>query len=297
MKEKRETLFFEVKPHVWRLEEEGQSFAVKRYKDSKGAGKVRKLHNQLQAVGFPYIAPLTDKGTDHLIIQPWLSGTRPVDYASITDRRASLRSLDALHATREVIDWNSVTYLPRFNLHRKWVRRLERFRQQEELIAGHIGTSAFSDICLYAEEALLRLEGVSEKEEVPTILHGDVVHHNLLAADDGTVYLIDFDLAAVGSASAEIALWLHRVLPHMAYDGEQLFRELPRLQELSEEALIMLQYPNEVMREWLYFAGLPDPGRHRIRNHLVQFTKQGLHAWPGLCRFSDSQLQRKQDRT
>ncbi|GKV68766.1 hypothetical protein NCCP2716_12640 [Sporosarcina sp. NCCP-2716] len=296
MDRKRETLFYEVKPHVWRIEEDGQMFAVKRYKNQMTADKVRKLHDQLLAVEFPFIAPLSEKGTGHLVIQPWLTDTKPVDFAAPDGRRASLDTLDALHATRDVIDWEAAGYLPRFRLLNKWEHRLQRFRHNEQLVTPYIGSSAFEQFLTYGERALDVLKAVGPDDGPMTVLHGDVVHHNLLAAEDGTVYLIDFDLAAAGSPSVEIALWMHRVLPHVGYDAEALCSELPRLRQLSDVGIAMLRYPNEVLREWNYFAGLPDMGRRQIAGHLTRYTKQALGSWERLCEFSENELDRRSAR-
>jgi len=290
---KRETLFYEVKPHVWRIEEDGQMFSVKRYKNQATAEKVRKLHDQLLAVRFPYIAPLSEKGTGHLVIQTWLTDTSPVNFADPDERRASLNTLDALHATRDVIDWGAVGYLPRFRLLNKWENRLQRFRHNELLVKSYIGSRAFDLFQTYGEQALEVLRAVGPDTGPMTVLHGDVVHHNLLAAEDGTVYLIDFDLAAAGSPSIEVALWMHRVLPHVDYDAAALCRELPRLGRLSDEGIAMLTYPNEVLREWNYFTSLPDAGRRRIAAHLTRYSEQALESWQSLCDFSQAELARR----
>lgn len=268
-------------------------FSVKRYKDQMTAEKVRKLHDQLLAVKFPHIAPLSEKGTGHLVIQPWLSDTKPVNFGDPDDRRASLHTLDALHETRDVIDWGAVGYLPRFRLLNKWENRLQRFRHNELLIRSYIGSHAFDRFLAYGEQALDVLRAVKPDDSPVTVLHGDVVHHNLLASEDGSVYLIDFDLAAAGSPSVEIALWMHRVLPHIDYDAESLCSELPRLRLLSDQGIAMLRYPNEVFREWNYFAGLPDTGRRRISRHLTQYSAQALENWQNLCDFSQAELDRR----
>ena len=87
---------------------------------------------------------------------------------------------------------------------------------------------------------------MGESEEKETLLHGDVVHHNILRDKYGIIRFIDFDLTCTGPPGTEIALWIHRVLPQIDYDIEFLINEQPSLRNLDDCSKTLLLYPNEV---------------------------------------------------
>ena len=280
-----------IKKNVWRLEEGGEQFAVKRYAEPCDALKIRTIHQQLEAVNYPYLASLSAKGNDRIVIHKWVTGARSADFTKTEDREASLKALDALHATNKVIDWQSQPFLQSVSLVDKWTWRLARFRRHRELLSTYLDLYSMNQLEYMSEQALNLLQTIQPDDDTPhTVLHGDVVHHNLLKTDDGTIFLIDFDLACFGHPDTEIALWMHRVLPNIGYQVGQLVNENPRLKSLSQEAVAMLQYPNEVLREWSHWAALPEGQQRVLGNHLVDFTKQALYNWPDVCRFSDNWL-------
>lgn len=286
-----EKRFSRIKKNVWRLEEDGTEYSVKRYSDARDADKIRKIHELLENVEFPFCAPITKKGNAHIVVQPWILDASPVDFTKQTDRRASLTALEALHETESVVEWVSLPFLNTYTLLDKWRWRLERFRCNRKTITSYLEEDAFNRIEWYSERALDCLQSVPARETSHTLLHGDVVHHNLLKTPDGSVMLIDFDLACTGHPDVEIALWLHRVLPKVDYNAGQLFDEEPRLQVLGQQAIAMLQYPNEVLREWSYLTTLSEERQQILAQQLVPFTEKALARWPDLCRFSNDLLE------
>ena len=286
-----EKKFSRIKENVWRLEEEGKEYSVKRYADVRDAIKIRKIHELLQTVEYPFCAPITTKGNAHIVVQPWITDAIPVDFTKQSDRRASLTALDALHETESVVDWASLPFLQTYTLLDKWSWRLERFLNKRHTIVPFLGEETFDSIERYSEQALARFVTSTAREAPHTLLHGDVVHHNLLKTSEGTVSLIDFDLACTGHPDVEIALWLHRVLPKVDYNATLLFDEEPRLQVLGQQAIAMLQYPNEMLREWSYLTTLPEERQQALAKQLIPFTEQALNRWPELCQFSNNLLE------
>ncbi|REB07193.1 hypothetical protein DVB69_10090 [Sporosarcina sp. BI001-red] len=279
-----------IKENVWRLEEDGKEYSVKRYADVRDAIKIREIHELLQTVGYPFCTPITTKGNAHIVVQPWITDAIPVNFTKQSDRRASLKALDALHETESVVDWESLPFLKTYALLDKWSWRLKRFLGNRPTIVSYLGEDAVDQIERYSEQALARLLTSTARDVPHTLLHGDVVHHNLLKNTEGTVNLIDFDLACTGHPDVEIALWLHRVLPKVDYNAPLLFNEEPRLQVLGQQPIAMLQYPNEVLREWSYLTTLPEERQQILAQQLIPFTELALTRWPQLCRFSNNLL-------
>ncbi|MGG0644494.1 aminoglycoside phosphotransferase family protein [Sporosarcina gallistercoris] len=286
-----EKRFSRIKKNVWRLEEGGIEYSVKRYADARDADKIRQIHEMLQNVEFPFCTPITEKGNAHIVVQPWILDASPADFTKQMDRRASLTALEALHETESVVDWESLPFLKTYSVLDKWRWRLERFRCNRQCITSYLGEDAFNLIEWYSERGLDCLQTAPARKSTHTLLHGDVVHHNLLKTSDGNVMLIDFDLACTGHPDVEIALWLHRVLPKVDYNAALLFEEEPRLQVLGHQPIAMLQYPNEVLREWSYLTTLPEERQQILAQQLVPFTEMALIRWPDLCRFSNDLLE------
>ena len=97
----------------------------------------------------------------------------------------------------------------------------------------YIGKDNVDEILYYATNALQIIEKAYTDQFDDTLLHGDVVHHNILRDKDGIIRFIDFDLACTGSSGTEIALWIHRVLPQIEYDINFLINEQPSLHKLG----------------------------------------------------------------
>src|SRR5690606_14014221 len=84
------------------------------------------------------------------------------------------------------------------------------------------------------------------------ILHGDVAHHNFLRAKDQSLYLLDFDLVAIGSPHSDYLQYANRILPFMNWSFEEL-KEYPIFKYSLEEIgfLHALAYPTDIFREWI----------------------------------------------
>lgn len=277
-----ERKFEKIKENVWKMEREGDHYSVKRYRSISTVTKVRYLHEELRSIAFPHIVHV-EPGEDQLtFIQPWLSGAKPVNFKKRSDRTDSLAALHALHETQEQIDWHASPYLHPYPLITKWENRIIRFRDIGDACGAYIGKDRVDEIVLYASKALNIVKKNVNVRQESTLLHGDVVHHNILRDQNGLIRFIDFDLACTGPADTEIALWIHRVLPQIGYDIEFLFDEQPSLRQMDRASLSLLFYPNELLREWLHLFSLPPASRVRQAKQLIPFTESALSHWPKL---------------
>ena len=272
----------QIKRNVWKLERSGNYFSVKQYDSSSIAMKVKKLHETLQSVSFPHIIPVISNQKRLIFVQPWLESAKPVNFKKRADRTDSLEALTALHETKEHVDWPAFPYLHSYPLVAKWEDRIIRFREISEACAAYIGEGQVEEILFYAVNALSIVRKTYEDQLDGTLLHGDVVHHNILRDQDGIIRFIDIDLASTGPAGTEIALWIHRVLPQIEYDIEFLMNEQPSLHKLGYSSKLLLLYPNELLREWLHFFSLSAIAQQRQVNKLVPFTESALSHWPKL---------------
>lgn len=271
-----------IKANVWKLEQDGKSFSLKQYRSSSTAVKVRHIHKELESVAYPHIVPVIITNEYLTFIQPWLEGVRPVNFKKRADRTDSLAALNELHETKSHVDWSASVYLHNYPLIEKWQERIVRFQMISSSCEVYIGKSHVEELLFYATNALNVVKKSYQDNLDGTLLHGDVVHHNILRDKDGIIRLIDFDLASTGPAGTEIALWIHRVLPHIDYDIEFLLNEQPSLQKLNWSSKSLLLFPNELLREWLHFFTLSDKSKEKQVNKLIPFTESALSHWPKL---------------
>lgn len=274
--------YWKVKEHVWKLENDSGVYSVKKYHSFEMLQKVRYIHEALTAIQFSHMVPVLSSNDSSHFVQHWLVGAKAMNFSKRCDRIDSLAALHALHETNKEISWTKSPYLHPYPLHTKWQHRLERFRDIQSFCESYLSKKLIAELLFYAENAFALLQKQKQSFEAMTLLHGDVVHHNILRDDNGHIRLIDFDLACIGSPSIELALWTHRVLPQIDYDLSFLMDEQPLLQKMDKTELHMLLFPNEVLREWIHLS-LQSVEKQRFAIHkLVSFTEQALSYWPKL---------------
>lgn len=285
----------QIKNNIWKHETSKGTLFIKKYDNSSVADKVKLIHQQLEAIKFPYVIPLKKSKEPDLLVQLWQPNSMSADFSNGFQRKQAIKILKSLHETCDKVDWKSYPGIPRQNLFQKWNARLERFLLNEAELRPYL-QHAYYDITLFASRVLKQMR--KQKQKVTgklTLLHGDVVHHNFLVCEDQTMKLIDFDLAVLGDSAEEMILWMHRALPTMEYDLHQLITEEPFLYELCSQKIYYLQYPNELLREWLYILQLGDYDKEAFLEYLMPFTENALRHWPDLISETEK-LQKKINR-
>lgn len=266
----------QIKHNCWKWETASGAYFVKKYEDPITEQKVKRIHEKLSEIQFPYHIPIA-KQKSGLIVQRWLEG-RSASFDNQQERIQAVDCLQALHETNRKIDWHK-EFLPRQNLQQKWIVRYERFLRQEEALLPYLKNHYYT-IANAAHKAIQQLS-MTLPAKAQTLLHGDVVHHNFLNID-GEITLIDFDLATLGSPTDEMILWLHRALPNIGYDLGKLLKEHPYT-KICLPQLTYVHYPNELLREWLYILQVDESERQPFLDYLIPFTKEALKAMPRLA--------------
>lgn len=270
-----------INERVWKVKHKEQDYVLKYYASNTNLEKVRMIHHQLEAIHFPYVLPIENKISTNYLVQKWLGNAQSFRYNYAFDRTKSLQLLQALHETSEQIHWPEQPLLQELPIIQKWQHRLWRFEQLKELVCQYIDVEDYLKIVHYATIALTKIQNMQLPTEKPTLLHGDVVHHNFLKTEE-KAYMIDFDLAHLGASSLEKVLWMHRVLPTVNYELKELIEEQPYLQNLDRQYYLFLLYPNELLREWLHFLTRLQKPSDSYLNKLLDFTTSALFKWPYL---------------
>lgn len=271
----------QIKNNIWKQETPNETLFIKKYENDMIAEKVKFIHDQLEEIEFPYVIPLKKTNDPNLVVQSWQHRSYSSDFSDKSNRKQSVKILKALHETNHDIYWQNNPIIPKQNLFNKWTVRLERFLSYEKELVPYL-QDAYYEIVLYAEKTLRKMRKKGEKKPSNlTLLHGDVVHHNFLITREG-MKLIDFDLSVVGDPADELILWLHRALPTVNYDLIEILNENQYLLENCHQKIHYLQYPNELLREWLYILQLGDLEREAFLDYIMPFTERALRHWPEL---------------
>lgn len=268
-----------IKENCWKWDNGSGTYFVKYYNHLHVAEKVRMIHKKLSGIEFPYSISLKPNQDPQSIVQSWHEA-KSANYEDINDRLQAIDCLQALHETNQVINWQKEPLLPQYSLIDKWTVRLNRFMAHETELIQLLGRN-YESIVNVASLALREIRNLQIPSEKPTLLHGDVVHHNILVSPDSVPKLIDFDLAALGDASDEVILWLQRALPNVGYQLKNLLNEHEYL-NIAMPKLPYLLYPNEVMREALYMLRVEEAQREPLYQFLMPFTKEALANWSRL---------------
>lgn len=272
----------QINERVWQVVYEQELYMMKYYPHRASLEKVVTVCEQLQRHSFSHSLQVKKVLFDHYLLQPWISNSEMIHYEVVKDRTDTLHVLHELHRIGRMIQSSALLSLPTYDLTEKWERRLFRFQQMKKVCLQFLSEDEYRMIEGYAVDALASIASLGRIEEEQTILHGDVVHHNFLRNENGQVTVIDFDLAAKGPRYVELILWMHRVLPHISYHLDGLLEEQSTLGNMHRQHLMYLLYPNELLREWLYFLTLDEVEQRKNYAKIKAFTASALSHWPNL---------------
>jgi thiamine kinase-like enzyme len=175
-------------------------------------------------------------------------------YAQDANRKEGLWLLGEFHQKTKRLARQYETVLPRFHLYEKWTERKRQFEKNLPVIRKYLQNRIIDELLEWGNASL---EGMRQEnmqfgdEEPPTILHGDVAHHNYLRAKSGKLYLLDFDLISIGHESVDLLQYANRILPFIHWSFHRLAELEPMQKYLQNRAfLYALMYPTDVYREW-----------------------------------------------
>jgi len=174
-------------------------------------------------------------------------------YLSQAEREEGLQLLTTFHSTTKMLFPTYKGVIPKQNLLKKWRDRLQRFKINLSIVNYYVPKPMTTELIDFAEVALAGMEKhkVDFETRAPVILHGDVAHHNFIRSKSSDLYLIDFDLVAVGPASYDLLQYSNRILPFMNWSLESLSKMENLADHLHDKAFLYgLMYPSDIFREW-----------------------------------------------
>ncbi len=200
-------------------------------------------------------------------------------YRSAAGRREGLELLKSFHEKAYGLPQELVAAFPEFSLYEKWALRYQEFQHSAAVTARWIGRPAVDELLslgkVFFRETDSRQLQEMEKEArtAGCFIHGDTVHHNFLRTSSGSLYLIDFDLAAPAPPAYDYLQYLNRTLPHCNWNISEYENSLGDL--IHEKwFLLALLYPADLYREWNRFFRSRSNRNEAI--HLRDFTLREL---------------------
>ncbi|WP_404355639.1 phosphotransferase [Cytobacillus firmus] len=170
-----------------------------------------------------------------------------------TDRLEGLELLKKFHDTTEKLVSRYQTVVPAYRQADKWRERATLFLNNLPVVRYFVQKEIINELLAWADWSLKGMEdeALLFQSGKQVILHGDVAHHNFLRAKDQSLYLLDFDLVAIGAPHSDYLQYANRILPYMNWSFEDL-RKYPILKSNLEEKgfLHALAFPTDIFREW-----------------------------------------------
>ncbi|KAF0823670.1 phosphotransferase [Cytobacillus firmus] len=170
-----------------------------------------------------------------------------------TDRLKGLELLKKFHDTTEKLVSRYRTVVPAYRQADKWRERATLFLNNLPVVRYFVQKEIINELLAWADWSL---RGIEEEAWLfqsgrQVILHGDVAHHNFLRAKDQSLYLLDFDLVAIGAPHSDYLQYANRILPFMNWSFEDLSKYPVFKSSLEEKGfLYALAFPTDIFREW-----------------------------------------------
>ncbi len=247
-----------IKPGVFLLETKKRNMIVKQFRSMRSYCKQLYLTQRLHQIGFSYtssfVLDLPVFVHDNCVygflhyISPAKSSFR---FSSIEQCQEGLTLLSSFHRHTSALVPELANGIARFNQIEKWQVRLSEFSKYVEQIEHPMYKQLFEIYQLMGKRSLIGMRNHQLNDEKECMIHGDVAYHNFLRAENGVLFLIDFDLHTCGSAKVDYLQFANRILPSCQFSLEKLSM-FPQLKGFLSENYFLeaLCYPTDVFREW-----------------------------------------------
>ncbi|WLR56208.1 aminoglycoside phosphotransferase family protein [Mesobacillus subterraneus] len=251
----------QLRGNVYLVETVKTRFILKGYSDLRKLKIQQAFTSSLRKSGFDHSYrfynqnkdPLQFHGSYYGLIEYIDHHEKRFDYGVHSDREKGVELLNGFHDHTSVLVPSYAGMLPKTDLPRKWTHRKNEFAKNLPRINYYVNKAITEELLEWADFSLanfVKLKGELENN-APTILHGDVAHHNFLRSKEGKLYLIDFDLISSGSPAFDMLQYANRILPFLDWQFESL-KKINHLNKWldSDAFLAGLLYPADILREW-----------------------------------------------
>jgi len=175
---------------------------------------------------------------------------RKFTFSSRTSRQEGLLLLENFHGSTRTF-YKSIP-IKKFDQLEKWHERFDEFKQNTEIVKKYVSKDVIQTWLKWGKMSLKGLEKYEADlyDESPCIVHGDVAHHNFFYKDDGSLYLIDFDLISIASPLIDYLQYSNRIMPDISGSSELWDYKQLRKYKDNPAFLYALLFPTDIFREW-----------------------------------------------
>ena len=140
----------------------------------------------------------------------------------------------------------------RFNQVDKWEERFDEFEDNYSIIKKYVSTDIIQTWLKWGKRSLKGLQKYENDlySEPLCVTHGDVAHHNFFYKDNGSLYLIDFDLISKSPPLIDYLQYSNRIMPDISGSSELWSYEQLKKYKDNRAFLYALLFPTDIFREW-----------------------------------------------
>ncbi|MEK4028673.1 aminoglycoside phosphotransferase family protein [Pseudobacillus sp. FSL P4-0506] len=270
---------FSLKKGKWLVITNRNKWFVKKY------ASLSQLEKQIQLCHF-----LSDQGFTQVIlfhsvtpiifekqifaVMPFIEPAKKTFYFQTEEEREeALALLSVFHQQTEKLPEKITACFPHFDQAAVWRKRLTAFQRELPELIRYFPASVLEH---YAEAGKWCLDHLSDQpkdEGKLAVIHGDVASHNFFRSADGTLYLIDFDLAAQAPVLFDYVQWTNRVLPLVDWNLEKVMEHRVITPYTHKKNwFIYTLFPADVFRECRRFARAPLKEKKSAYKHAYELT-------------------------
>ncbi|OQM44809.1 hypothetical protein B6A27_12190 [Anoxybacillus sp. UARK-01] len=271
-----------IKPHVQIIDTNKGKWIVKKYRTFFEASRQQMFIHLLKQAGFQAAPSITGVAVSEnacWTLQEYIPHSNPFVFTSEKDRNEGLCLLYEYHifSQRLLQQPFFATMLPYYQLCERWKQRYLSFLHDLPVWQQIMRHEELTFILQCAQYSLEKIPLFipSLLAEPMTIIHGDVASHNFLRAENGSAYLIDYDLIAVAPSGIDYLQYANRILPYMQWSFA-LLKKCPILEDFLEKPwfLMALIFPSDIFRECRSFMKKRKPFAIPYFEHRKQFVQK-----------------------
>ena len=232
-------------------------FLLKGFSNSKRMKSQKKLTKLLHQNGFKKtyrfieeLEPFVFDGYVFAWIEFLPSSRKKFYFSSRHSREEGLQLLEEFHRTTEKF-YDRIP-VSRFNQVDKWEERFDEFEDNYSIIKKYVSTDIIQTWLKWGKRSLKGLQKYENDlySEPLCVTHGDVAHHNFFYKDNGSLYLIDFDLISKSPPLIDYLQYSNRIMPDISGSSELWSYEQLKKYKDNRAFLYALLFPTDIFREW-----------------------------------------------
>lgn len=246
-----------IRDYVMIVQTSAGKFLLKGFSNSKRLENQRKLTKLLRENGFRRtyrfiedLEPFVFDGYIFAWIEFLPSSRKKFSYSSRHSREEGLHLLEEFHrTTQKFYDRIPVSH---FNQLDKWRDRFDEFEDNTGVIRKYVSNDIIQTWLKWGKRSLKGLRKYEDDlyAEPLCIVHGDVAHHNFFYKEDGSLYLIDFDLISKAPPLIDFLQYSNRIMPDISGSAELWSYEQLKKYKNNKAFLYALLFPTDIFREW-----------------------------------------------